>query len=57
MKRLRLHRDTLSELAAEDLTAVVAGGDTTSTCNTGLTVCGPCDIQVGPLPTQHRAGC
>lgn len=58
-RTLGLSRERLTDLAPADLAEVVAGGDTTSTCNTGLTVCGPCDIQIEhmPLPTEHRSGC
>lgn len=58
-RTLALRKESLSDLGAADLADVVAGGDTTSTCYTGLTVCGLCDIQIAvpPLPTEHRAGC
>lgn len=58
-RRLALRAETLTELGTADLVRVTGGGDTTFNCNTGLTVCGPCDPAINrpPLPTEHRAGC
>ncbi len=58
-RTLALRKESLADLGVADLTAVVAGADTTFNCPSGFTVCGLCEIEimVPPLPTEHRSGC
>ena len=47
MKRtLRLRKETLGELGADELRSVVGAGGTHVTCYTGLTYCGICGVVV-----------
>lgn len=53
-RTLSLKKETLSELASQDLSAV-AGGASSPTCHTCVTLCDACDITAAMCPAWTLA--